>query len=379
MSPIAGIGEVVEEAVDEDPLADVEGRLHRFGGDLVRLDQPGLDRQRQAQRQRDDHDQLDQPAGAALRLRDREFQAESSPESPSSSDGSSRHPPPRRRPRSPPPRAPRRPSPPPSRSGSSAAGVSSALGLGLSASASASASSGSSSSASRRVSSASALLGLGLGRLVVAFLDRGLGLADALGVDRLRLVGRGGRRRDQLLVDPPAPLGDPGRLADPAAQVVELGPAHVAAGGDLEFLDLRRVQRERPLDADAEGLLADGEGLARARALALEDDALEDLGAAAAALDTWKWTRTRSPGSKEGRPFLSWPRSMLSMTLLIGSCARREKTAGARTGRRAVAEWYLLRGLFRTARPGRGSAPTRQRRTRSWSPETSTSGTSQPR
>ena len=65
-----GIGEVVEEAVDEDPLADVEGRLHRFGGDLVRLDQPGLDAERQAERQRHDDDELDQPAGAALRLRD---------------------------------------------------------------------------------------------------------------------------------------------------------------------------------------------------------------------------------------------------------------------------------------------------------------------
>ena len=42
---------------------------------------------------------------------------------------------------------------------------------------------------------------------------------------------------------------------------------------------------ERALDADAEGLLADGEGLADAVALALDDDALEDLGAPARALD----------------------------------------------------------------------------------------------
>ena len=57
-----GIGEVVEEAVDEDPLADVERRLHRFRGDLVRLDQPSLDAECQAERQRHDHDELDQPA-----------------------------------------------------------------------------------------------------------------------------------------------------------------------------------------------------------------------------------------------------------------------------------------------------------------------------
>jgi hypothetical protein len=40
---------VVKEAVDEDPLANVEGRLHRLRGDLVGLDQPGLYRQGQAQ------------------------------------------------------------------------------------------------------------------------------------------------------------------------------------------------------------------------------------------------------------------------------------------------------------------------------------------
>ena len=45
------------------------------------------------------------------------------------------------------------------------------------------------------------------------------------------------------------------------------------------------MQRERPLHAHAEGQLAHGERLARAGALALDHDALEDLGAAAGALD----------------------------------------------------------------------------------------------
>ena len=45
------------------------------------------------------------------------------------------------------------------------------------------------------------------------------------------------------------------------------------------------MQRERPLDSDAERLLADGERLAGPGALSLEDDPLENLGAAAAALD----------------------------------------------------------------------------------------------
>src|SRR5688572_385551 len=74
-------------------------------------------------------------------------------------------------------------------------------------------------------------------------------------------------------------------LADAAAQVVELRAPDVAAGGDLDPLDLRRVHRERALDADAERLLADREGLAHALALALDHDALEDLRAAARPLD----------------------------------------------------------------------------------------------
>jgi hypothetical protein len=45
------------------------------------------------------------------------------------------------------------------------------------------------------------------------------------------------------------------------------------------------MQGERPLDTDPEGLLAHREGLARAMALALDDDALEDLGPAPVALD----------------------------------------------------------------------------------------------
>src|SRR4029077_14048685 len=41
--------------------------------------------------------------------------------------------------------------------------------------------------------------------------------------------------------------------------------------------DLRRVERERPLDADAERVLPDGERLARARTLPLQHQAFEDL------------------------------------------------------------------------------------------------------
>ena len=90
---------------------------------------------------------------------------------------------------------------------------------------------------------------------------------------------------DDLLGTDRAALADAGALADAVAQVVELRAPHVAASRHLDLLDLRRVQRERALDADAERLLADREGLAHAVALALDDDALEDLRAAARALD----------------------------------------------------------------------------------------------
>src|SRR5690606_7012436 len=113
-------------------------------------------------------------------------------------------------------------------------------------------------------------------------LGLGLGLRLALDVlgDRLLVLGE-----HEVGLDAPAALGDAGGLADPAAQVVELRAPDVAAGDDLELLDLRRVHRERPLHADAEGLLSHGEGLAHTAALAGDHDALEDLGAAAVALD----------------------------------------------------------------------------------------------
>src|SRR4029079_9161400 len=69
------------------------------------------------------------------------------------------------------------------------------------------------------------------------------------------------------------------------AQVVELCAAHVTDRGDFEFLDLRRVERERPLDADTEGLLAHSERLAKSRTLALDADAFEDLNPLPTALD----------------------------------------------------------------------------------------------
>ena len=140
--------------------------------------------------------------------------------------------------------------------------------------------------------------GLGLGeRLLVD------GLARHLVVRRRRGLRRGIVQQaalDDLLRAGVAALAHAGALADAAAQVVELRAPDVAAGGDLDLLDLRRVHRERALDADAEGLLADREGLAHAFALALDHHALEDLRAAPRALDDLEVDLDAVPGLEAG-------------------------------------------------------------------------------
>src|SRR3954447_6217119 len=60
------------------------------------------------------------------------------------------------------------------------------------------------------------------------------------------------------------------------------------------------MQGERTLDPDAEGLLADGEGLADPLALALDDHALEDLRAATRALDDLEVDLDAIPGLEAG-------------------------------------------------------------------------------
>ena len=54
---------------------------------------------------------------------------------------------------------------------------------------------------------------------------------------------------------------------------------------DSDLVDDRGVHREGPLDPDTERHLADREGLADTRAVAADDDALEDLDTGAVAFD----------------------------------------------------------------------------------------------
>src|SRR5689334_15701973 len=80
-------------------------------------------------------------------------------------------------------------------------------------------------------------------------------------------------------------LDDTGGFAAPAAQVIELGPAHLAAAHDLDRVDHRRVQRKHALDAFAVRNFAHGEVLVEPRTGAADADALVGLDAAALAFD----------------------------------------------------------------------------------------------
>src|SRR4051794_33119912 len=124
---------------------------------------------------------------------------------------------------------------------------------------------------------------LGLGeRLLVDGLTGHFGIGSSRGLGR-RVVQQAAL--DDLLRTRVAALANAGALADAAAQVVQLRPPDVTASGDLDLLDLGRMQGERALDTDAEGLLAHRESLTDAFALTLDDDAFEDLRAAPRALD----------------------------------------------------------------------------------------------
>src|SRR5215467_5301960 len=79
-------------------------------------------------------------------------------------------------------------------------------------------------------------------------------------------------------------LEDAGRLAAPSAQVIELGPAHLAAAHDLDRVDHRRVEREHALDALAVRDLAHREALVEAVTGAADAYALVGLHAGALAL-----------------------------------------------------------------------------------------------
>src|SRR5262249_2387571 len=81
------------------------------------------------------------------------------------------------------------------------------------------------------------------------------------------------------------PLGDARRLAAAAAQVIELGAAHLAAAHDLDRVDHRRIERKHALHALAIRNLAHGEIFVEPVAGAADAHALVGLHAGALALD----------------------------------------------------------------------------------------------
>src|SRR5246127_1100564 len=78
---------------------------------------------------------------------------------------------------------------------------------------------------------------------------------------------------------------DLGLLAAKFTQVVQLGAADVATGHHLDMVDVLRMHRKGPPDADAIALLAHGERLADASTLSADHHALEHLDAFLGALD----------------------------------------------------------------------------------------------
>ena len=143
-------------------------------------------------------------------------------------------------------------------------------------------------------------------------------------------------------------LADARLLADLLAEVVQLGPVDVADRGDLDLLDLRRVHRERPLDADAERLLAHRERLARAGALPLDHDPLEDLDAPALTLDHLEVDAQRVARLE------AW--DVLAQLSLLDALddrahGEKERPRSADSARRCVAETPRLSGRA-SAEPG---------------------------
>ena len=187
-----GIAEARADAVDEHALADLQRRHHRLGRDPVRLDQERLDAQGEAERDRDDQDELEERAsGPELFFSCFGLVATS---------GTDRSRAPRRGLRR--PRLRR---------------LGRGRGLGGRSARSASASASACASTASPGTSASC--------------------AAATSA-----AGSCSRPRSTISSGPGvAALADAGALADTAAQVVELGAPDVTAGGDLDPLDLRRV------------------------------------------------------------------------------------------------------------------------------------------
>src|SRR5690606_37962317 len=95
-------------------------------------------------------------------------------------------------------------------------------------------------------------------------------------------------------------LGDAGALAGPAAQVIELRPAHHATADHLDAVHVGRIERENALHTFAEAHLADGETAVVPAVRAGDAHRLEVLHAGAFAFDHAHANAQRIAGAEFG-------------------------------------------------------------------------------
>src|SRR6185369_10426171 len=111
--------------------------------------------------------------------------------------------------------------------------------------------------------------------------------------------GRVGRQERDLAVR--APLAEGRGLADAIAQEVQLRSPDLAVPDDLDLLDPRAVDLERPLDADAARDPADRDRAGDPAAAQAHHDAFEDLDPLAVALDDLGGDLDRVAGGELGK------------------------------------------------------------------------------
>ena len=160
--------------------------------------------------------------------------------------------------------------------------------------------------------------------------------ASTLGFFRLgfRRLGFGGGGFGLGLVEMSgvAALGDAGRLAGAAAQIIELGAADGAAAHDLDLVDVGRIKREDALDALAEADLADGEASCRGRDWRGRCRRLRNSGCGCARpRRPCTPTRSVSPGRNSGM-VLDWLNCSMASA---SSCWMRFMSLRLRSSRRA--------------------------------------------
>ena len=329
------VAEAVADAVDEHALADLERRHHRLARDPVRLDEERLDAERQAERDGDDDDQLESEPPADFSASCRHGRTGSSAAAQA---------------------RPRRPARPRRAPAASAAAAAPPRPPRL----------------SEPASAPPALDDL-LGRLARRRPRRPR--CAAASASSWATGSCSSPALDDLLGAGVAALADAGALADAAR-----------AGSRAWRAARRRGRRPRCFSIF-------GECTGNVRSTPTPKDCLRTVNVSRAPWPwrlittpsktwvrrrvpsmTWKWTRTRSPAWNAGTR-RSWARSRLSMTVLMA----KRTAAGRRRGSRAEPLMVATPRASSSTR-ARGCCVAAPRRgSRSWWPDSSTSGTFQPR